>query len=207
MQANVFDCLTDRFGFCSEGFSGASCAKNRLRRGGPQSRAAGKKLIRFIAGRLVDKLPVSDLNSGMKLYDADLAKRYLKDADEAEDVVQDALLKLWQMHTELRCPMQPMAMVVTRNLSIDRLRRQHRKEPLGQIAEDEPQADERTERILSIIETLPTMQQTILRLRHLEEMEMKELAEFTRSTEVAVRKALSRARMAVRQQYLKKFES
>lgn len=41
-------------------------------------RAAGKKLIRFIAGRLVDKLPVSDLNSGMKLYDADLAKRYLK---------------------------------------------------------------------------------------------------------------------------------
>ena len=136
-----------------------------------------------------------------------LAKRYLKDADEAEDVVQDALLKLWQMHTELRCPMQPMAMVVTRNLSIDRLRRQHRKEPLGQIAEDEPQADERTERILSIIETPPTMQQTILRLRHLEEMEMKEIAEFTSSTEVAVRKALSRARMAVRQQYLKKFES
>ena len=34
-----------------------------------------------------------------------LAKRYLKDADETEDVVQDALLKLWQKHTELRCPM------------------------------------------------------------------------------------------------------
>ena len=135
-----------------------------------------------------------------------LAKRYLKDADETEDVVQDALLKLWQMHTDLRCPMPPMAMVVTRNLSIDRLRRQHRKEPLGQIAEDEPQADERTERILAIIETLPTMQQTILRLRHLEEMEMKEIAELTGSTEVAVRKALSRARMAVRQLYLKKFE-
>lgn len=41
-------------------------------------RALGKKLIRFIASRLVDKLPVSDLNSGMKLYDTELAQRYLK---------------------------------------------------------------------------------------------------------------------------------
>ena len=41
-------------------------------------RALGKKLIRFIAGRLVDELPVSDLNSGMKLYDTALARRYLR---------------------------------------------------------------------------------------------------------------------------------
>ena len=41
-------------------------------------RALGKKLIRFIAGRLVDDLPVSDLNSGMKLYDTKLAQRYLR---------------------------------------------------------------------------------------------------------------------------------
>ena len=40
-------------------------------------RALGKKLIRFTAGLLVD-LPVSDLNSGMKLYDAELVKRYLR---------------------------------------------------------------------------------------------------------------------------------
>lgn len=41
-------------------------------------RAMGKKLIRFLAGRLVDNLPISDLNSGMKLYDTALAQRYLK---------------------------------------------------------------------------------------------------------------------------------
>ena len=62
-----------------------------------------------------------------------LAKRYLKDTDEAEDVVQDALLKLWQMHGELRSPMAAMAATITRNLSIDRLRRQHRTEPIGQL--------------------------------------------------------------------------
>ena len=41
-------------------------------------RALGKKLIRFTAGRLVDDLPISDLNSGMKLYDTKLAQRYLR---------------------------------------------------------------------------------------------------------------------------------
>ena len=41
-------------------------------------RALGKKMIRFIAGRLVDNLPISDLNSGMKLYDTELTKRYLR---------------------------------------------------------------------------------------------------------------------------------
>jgi glycosyltransferase involved in cell wall biosynthesis len=39
-------------------------------------RAVGRRLIRFLAGRLIE-LPVEDLNSGMKLYRTSLAKRYL----------------------------------------------------------------------------------------------------------------------------------
>lgn len=39
-------------------------------------RSLGKKIIRAIAGMLVD-LHVTDLNTGMKLYRTDLAKRYL----------------------------------------------------------------------------------------------------------------------------------
>ena len=39
-------------------------------------RAIGRKLIRLIAGLLVS-MPISDLNSGMKLYRTQLAKRYL----------------------------------------------------------------------------------------------------------------------------------
>ena len=41
-------------------------------------RALGKKMIRGIAGLLVDDMEISDLNSGMKLYDTELAQRYLK---------------------------------------------------------------------------------------------------------------------------------
>ena len=50
------------------------------------------------------------------------------------------------------------------------------------------------------------MQQTILRLRHIEGMEMKEIAELTGSTEVAIRKTLSRARQTLKQQYQKRYE-
>jgi RNA polymerase sigma-70 factor (ECF subfamily) len=46
------------------------------------------------------------------------------------------------------------------------------------------------------------MQQTIVRLRHMEGMEMRQIAELTGSSEVAVRKALSRARKAIKEQFL-----
>jgi glycosyltransferase involved in cell wall biosynthesis len=41
------------------------------------SRSAGKKIIRFIIKRLMP-LPIYDINSGMKLYRADLGKKYCK---------------------------------------------------------------------------------------------------------------------------------
>ena len=53
---------------------------------------------------------------------------------------------------------------------------------------------------MQLVDKLPTMQQTIMRLRHMEGMEMCEIATLTGSNETAVRKALSRARQAIRQQ-------
>ncbi|MDB5010082.1 MAG: hypothetical protein JWQ06_871 [Mucilaginibacter sp.] len=44
---------------------------------GSLSRSAGKKMIRFIIKRLMP-LPIYDINSGMKLYRADLGKKYCK---------------------------------------------------------------------------------------------------------------------------------
>ena len=131
------------------------------------------------------------------------ARRYLGDTDEAEDVVQDALLRLWQMREQLSSPLVRMAVVVTRNLAIDHLRRRRPAASLELVAaEEEPQVDPRTERILTIVDTLPPLQQTVLRLRHMEDMEMADIAELTGSNEVAVRKTLSRARQAVREKYL-----
>ncbi len=138
-----------------------------------------------------------------------VARRYLGD-DDAEDVVQDALLRLWQMVGEVRRPMDALASVLTRNLCISQLRRQRCPSGLSEeniTSEDSDYADdERLSRMLAIIETLPSLQQTILRLRHIDGMEMKDIATLIGSNEVAIRKALSRARQTVRIQYLKQYE-
>ena len=58
---------------------------------------------------------------------------------------------------------------------------------------------ERIERMMTIVEGLPNVPQTILRLRHMEGMEMKDIARLLQMEEAAVRKALSRARQTVRE--------
>ena len=135
------------------------------------------------------------------------ARRYLGD-DDAEDTVQDALLRLWQMVGELRQPFDALALRLTRNLCIDQVRR---RKPTVVLTDsggtDQADGDdERIECMMAVVSTLPDLQQTILRLRHLEGMEMNEIADLTGSSEVAIRKALSRARQAVRQKYMKQYE-
>ena len=135
------------------------------------------------------------------------ARRYLGD-DDAEDTVQDALLRLWQMVGELRQPFDALALRLTRNLCIDQVRR---RKPTVMLTDsggtDQADGDdERIERMMAVVSTLPDLQQTILRLRHLEGMKMNEIADLTGSSEVAIRKALSRARQAVRQKYMKQYE-
>ncbi len=130
------------------------------------------------------------------------ARHLLNDEEEAEDIVQDALLRLWQMHDRLQMPLDGMAIVLVRNLAIDQLRRRRVTVDIGDYAiETSPADHERIERMMAIVDTLPDLPQTILRLRHMEGMEMKDIAQLTGMSEVAVRKALSRARMAVRQKY------
>jgi len=130
-----------------------------------------------------------------------VARSYLKASEEAEDVVQDVLLKLWQLLDKLRLPMGPLALVLVRNRCIDCLRRLQSTIALPEnVLESEPTCDERYEKVMQLVDKLSTMQQTIMRLRHMEGMEMCEIAALTGSNETAVRKALSRARQAIRQQ-------
>ena len=138
------------------------------------------------------------------------AQRYV-DGDDADDVVQDALLRLWQMLDELHLPINALATVLVRNQCISLLRKQRHTVilPAANVPDDLPVSaagaaeNENIDLLMDIIESLPSMQQTILRLRHMEGMEMSDIAELTSSNEVAVRKALSRARQAVRIQFLK----
>jgi RNA polymerase sigma-70 factor (ECF subfamily) len=170
-----------------------------------------------------------------------VARRFLSD-DEAEDTVQDVLLRLWQMLDELRLPIDALATVLVRNQCVSLLRKQRRivalsaavpdgfssaTIPDGFSSADVPDGfssaavpdgfssaavpdgfsvgttNENLDRLMAIVERLPSLQQTILRLRHMEGMEMSDIANLIGSNEVALRKALSRARQAVRLQFLK----
>ena len=139
----------------------------------------------------------------------EVARRYLGDED-AEDTVQDALLRLWQMLDQLHLPLDALASVLVRNLCVDRLRRRQPLAPLDdRVSVDgasQADTDERIDRMMAVVAQLPPLQQTILRLRHMEGMDMAQIAALTGSSEVNLRKALSRARQSVRQQYLKQYE-
>lgn len=61
-----------------------------------------------------------------------------------------------------------------------------------------------TEEILKkIIELLPPLQQTIIRMKDMEEYEVEEIAEITGTKPDAIRVNLSRARKKVREEYIK----
>lgn len=136
----------------------------------------------------------------LRLQLVGIAQKYLGNTYEAEDIAQDAMLKLWLMRDKLKSPIGAMASIVTRNLCIDALRKHHQTIDISQLPEEEDFGDdgEQIEKMLRIIDSLPSAQRTILRMRHLQGMEMKEIALVLGSTEVAVRKSLSRARKMVK---------
>ena len=129
-----------------------------------------------------------------------IAHKYMGNTDEVEDIAQDAMVKLWLMREQLTLPIAGMASIVTRNLCIDALRKKHQTIDIAQLPDEADFSDdgEQIEQLLKVIDSLPSTQKTILRMRHLQGMEMREIALVLGSTEVAVRKTLSRARNVVR---------
>ena len=136
----------------------------------------------------------------------DIARFYLSDEDEAEDIVQEAMLKLWLVRDRLdrEKNIAPMGMTITRNLCIDRLRRlkTHPHESLtghdapdGQRSAQAMMEDrENAEWMRGAVRNLPDKYRAVLRMRQVEHLEMGEIARIIGATEGVVRTILSRAR-------------
>lgn len=142
------------------------------------------------------------------------ALQLLKESGEAEDAVQDAILKLWTMRHRLNeyHSMEGLAVVIVRRVALNKLRsrRSHflwkrdekpnneQREALGDFSPEERLIEQEMEiRIHELIDSLPDKQQAILRMKHLDGMEIKQIASLTGCTEIAVRKNLSRARRRI----------
>ena len=144
-----------------------------------------------------------------------LALHYTEDEDEAEDVVQEVLLKLWFLRERLETyrSIDALGVVITKHLCLSRKRGRHLdKVPLEEgmviIGEDSPEwrmvREERMDEILELIAGLPDLQQAVLRMKHVEGFEVEEIARLTGSNPIAVRTNLSRARKKVREQFLRR---
>jgi len=140
------------------------------------------------------------------------AQRLLGDRDDAEDAVQEAFLKLWYMRDELRKYGNTAALATTmvKHLCLNRLKAKERSQdglnemplagesPCPQTLLEEKDA---VAHVMRIIDRLPGLQQTILRMKHVDGLEVEEIAELTGSTLDAVRMNLSRARRKVKEIY------
>lgn len=142
-----------------------------------------------------------------------MAKGYLG-SDDAEDAVQDTLLKLWTMRSELRSPMLSLARVLTRNTCVDRLRRAKDTVGMDSLKAVPAETDSsdgglggQVDRMMAVIDTLTASQQVVLRLYHMEGMSTKEIAQLLGNGDAAVRQALSRARRAVLEIYTKTYNN
>lgn len=143
-----------------------------------------------------------------KLYR--FAKRFLANAEEAEDMVQEVFIKLWNRRDKLDeyRSVEAIAMVTTRNLCLDKLkRRKINDEKIKNLKDEmtESQLDQKTDlsgiihKIYQIIQTLPEQQRSIIQLRDIEGYDFMEIAELLDMNENAVRVNLSRARKKIRE--------
>ncbi|WP_290074232.1 RNA polymerase sigma factor [Paramuribaculum intestinale] len=138
------------------------------------------------------------------------ARRLLGDPDDADDAVQDAMLKLWFYRERLDgySSFDAPAIVTVRRVCLNRLRSLR---PHADISEAERtldgEADGRDfQALMQAIDMLPGVEQAVLRMRHIDGMEIEEIASISSSTPGAVRTALSRARRGVRQLYTRIYD-
>ncbi|MEM7545074.1 MAG: RNA polymerase sigma factor [Pseudomonadota bacterium] len=139
-----------------------------------------------------------------------LATRMLRDPVEAEDVAQEAMVRLWRIAPDWRAGEAKVSTWlhrITSNLCIDRLRKRKRIGPgLDEIAEPPdpaPSADtrliagDRASALKAAINALPDRQRVAITLRHFEDYSNPEIAKVLEVSVEAVESLLSRGRKSL----------
>ena len=151
-----------------------------------------------------DYLPIKN-----RLYR--FALRIVDHAAEAEDVVQEVFIKLWNSRHQLTGiqNVEAWCMTATKNLSIDKLRSKHRRlqpmkagfdlhdhsaTPFQSVASDDVIAH-----VKNLMNNLPEKQRDIMHLRDIEGLTYQEIADTLGLPQEQVKVYLHRARKAVRE--------
>lgn len=143
-----------------------------------------------------------------------VAYSILRDSDDAQDAVQDAVATMWTKRSQLAGIENYEAFCVktVRNRCIDMLRaRVPRHEAIDDVTGDEPdvsinpvteiEARDTLTLVKSLVDRLPPLQKEVLRLRSESDCDLQEIAEITGVSHDNARTLLSRARRRLKDLY------
>ena len=145
-----------------------------------------------------------------------LALRITLNPAEAEDVVQETMIKIWNRRDqwdEIES-IEAFSLTICRNLAVDKMRKiEGQNQSLDEVANDAPDRSyssnpeeqamqqDRIELIRRLIGQLPEKQRSAMQLRDFEGKSYKEIAAIMGISEEQVKINIFRARQAIRQKY------
>ena len=145
-----------------------------------------------------------------------LALRITLNRAEAEDIVQDTLIMVWNRRSEWEIidSIEAFSLTVCRNLSLDRIKKkENNNDSLEDVKVAEPLAssnpqdrmieEDKISLVKQIVDALPEKQRSCMQLRDFEGKSYKEIAEILEISEEQVKVNIFRARQTVKQKYLK----
>ncbi len=151
------------------------------------------------------KQEVLPLRGQLTIY----AWRFFDNKEDVEDVIQEAFMKLWYMRNELSdCNNLPaFSTTMVKHLSINVLRKSNREIKDWtdlQLTDESVSIQQETEtrdqlnHVMRIMDQLPGLQQSTLRMKHVDGYEVEEIAEITGCSPEAIRMNLSRGRKKIK---------
>ncbi|PDP68783.1 RNA polymerase sigma factor [Prevotella intermedia] len=144
-----------------------------------------------------------------------LALRITLSREEAEDIVQDTMIKVWDKRYKWSNidSIEAYSLRICRNLSLDRLKKRDNQndsfeeEQLDTVHTSTPQDrlidQDRLRVVKEIVDSLPEKQRSCMQLRDFEGKQYKEIADILGITEEQVKVNIFRARQAVKQRFQK----
>ena len=145
-----------------------------------------------------------------------LALRITLNRDDAEDVVQETMIKVWNRRerwNEIES-IEAFCLTICKNLALDKMKRAESQNPSleeghetidrSYDADPEEQAVQRDRVALvkKLMDDLPVKQRTCMQLRDIEGKSYKEIAQLLDITEEQVKVNIHRARQTVKQKFI-----
>ena len=145
-----------------------------------------------------------------------LALRITQNPAEAEDVVQETMIKVWNRreHWEEIESIEAFCLTVCRNISLDRIKKAENQTLSLESEHDaldnsyssnlEEQAEQRDkiQLIRQLIDNLPEKQRSVMQLRDFEGKSYKEIAQIMAISEEQVKINIFRARQTIKQRFI-----